>query len=58
MAARGAVSRLDRDSGRVTSLCVELDEYEAEDLAVGEGAVWVVGTGAPTTNGTLTRIVP
>lgn len=57
-ATRGVVSHLNLESGRITSPYVELGEYEAEDLAVGEGAVWVIGAGASFESGTLTRITP
>ncbi|MCA1718488.1 MAG: hypothetical protein LC781_17240 [Actinobacteria bacterium] len=41
----------------VTSI-EDLGQYETEDLAVGEGAIWVVGAGTPYESGTLTRITP
>ena len=51
--------RLDLESGRVTVTSIEdLGQYETEDLAVGEGTVWVIGAGTPQSGGTLTRITP
>lgn len=51
--------RLDLESGRATVTSIEdLGQYDVEDLAIGEGAVWIVGAGTPYESGTLTRITP
>jgi hypothetical protein len=50
------VARIDLRAGRAFG-SLKLGEYAAEDVAVGGGAVWVVGAGTGE-GGTLTRITP
>jgi hypothetical protein len=52
----GNVARIDLRAGRALG-SLKLSEYATEDLAVGGGAVWVVGAGTGE-GGTLTRITP
>jgi sugar lactone lactonase YvrE len=55
-AGGGRVARVDLRDGRALG-SLELGEYDTEDVAIGEGAVWVVGAGTGE-GGTLTRITP
>lgn len=56
-ANQGRVTRVDLRDGRVLG-SLELGEYNTDGIAVGEGTVWVVGTGTVGRGGTLTRITP
>ena len=50
------MARIDLRAGRALG-SLKLGEYATEDVAVGGGAVWVVGAGTGG-GGTLTRIKP
>lgn len=53
---RGEVVRIDLRTGRALG-SLALGEYETDDVAIGNGTVWVVGAGTGG-GGTLTRITP
>lgn len=52
----GDVALMDLRAGRTLG-SLKLGEYDTEDVAVGGGAVWIVGAGTGE-GGTLTRITP